>query len=406
MTTNLEDRLRSDLPRLARLIEQGANEEPTVVVPTRGRRHRKTRAIAAAVAACVAVGGVTVLASRGRHELARPSNGRVVITNRWRALPPSTVGPRGNGVVVWTGREVIVWGGYRGDPNAPLALQTGETYDPTSNTWHKIADNRWAHPGAIGVWANDRLYVLAKNGGAEYFPTTDTWRDIALLPDETGGGFLGAAWSGTTLFGIVGGRDPGTISVARYDGNRAAWIVGKAEPTSLLPGLSHASTVWTGKELAVSDGLRSVWAYDPSTDAWRALPSLGTRTAWSSIANVADTLVAVYSEDGHLRAARAAGNGWLEIADSPKVPVAQPIAVDGHGTMYVIDRSGRGATMRADPSTRRWVPLDGSPITDGVNGTAVWAGTGLFVWGGLPSGTPATFTNPTPSKADAAWYEP
>ena len=32
--------------------------------------------------------------------------------------------------------------------------------------------------------------------------------------------------------------------------------------------------------------------------------------------------------------------------------------------------------------------------------------TQLFVWGGLPSGTPATFKDPTPGKPDAAWYTP
>jgi hypothetical protein len=404
--TELEDRLRAELPRLAELIVHRPDEElPTLVSrPERSRNHR--RAIAIAVAICVLLGGVTTVVARSRQAHAPASSPRVVVRDQWRLLPPSPLGPRANVVAVWTGDDVLVWGGYRGNPTAPLALQSGAAYDPTTNSWRKVADNQWAHPGAVGVWAKDRLFILAKNGGAQYDPTSNAWHDIALLPGSTGGGFLAAAWSGTTLFGVLAEREVGTIAVARYDNRRDAWTIGKSLRRSSRADLNNVSTVWTGKELVVSDGTRSVWAYDPTTDAWRALASLTQGAASSSIASIGGKLVAVYVADDGLHAARAVGNGWRTIADLPHVSISQPIAIDAGGRLVAIDRSGRGTPLRADPSTGRWVSLNGYPLASGVHGTAVWASTGLFVWGGLQSGTPASFANPTPNKPDAAWNEP
>jgi len=404
--TELEERLRDDLPRLAQLIaDRGEAELPTPVRPReRSRGHRG--ALATVVAICVLLGGVTTLVVRNRHPHARASSPRVVVRDQWRSLPPSPLGPRANAVAVWTGDNVLVWGGYRGNPSAPLALQSGAAYDPTTNSWRKIADNQWAHPGAIGVWAKDRLYVLAKNGGAQYDPATNAWRDIARLPNAVGGGFLAANWSGSTLFGVLTGNGVGTIAVARYDNRRDAWMIGRSLRASSQAVRNNVSTVWTGKELVVSDGAGSVWAYNPTTDAWHALASLGRSATSSSIASIAGRLVAVYLAGDDLHAARAAGNTWHPIADAAHTPIAQPVAIDAGGKLVVLDRSGRATPLRADPSTGQWVALVGYPLSPGANGTAVWASTGLFVWGGLPRGTPASFPNPTPHKPDAAWFQP
>jgi N-acetylneuraminic acid mutarotase len=405
--TELEDRLRADLPRLGELIAQRPDEELPTPVSRRERPPGRRRAIATAIAICVLLGGVTAVAgTRSGHTHAPASRPRVVIRDPWRSLPPSPLGPRANAVAVWTGDDVLVWGGYRGNPATPLALQSGAAYHPTTKLWSKIADNQWAHPGAVGVWAEDRLYILAKNGGAKYNPTTNAWRDIARLPDGSGGGFRAAAWTGTTLFGVLAEREVGTIAVARYDNGRNEWTIGKSLRASSQADQNSVSTVWTGKELVVSDGASSVWAYDPTTDAWRALASLSQSATSSSITSIGGKLVAVYVADDRLRAARAVGSRWRTIADSPHTPITQPIAIDAGGTLVAIDRSGRSTPQRVDPSTGRWVSLDGYPLSPGLSGAAVWASTGLFVWGGLPSGTPASFSNPTPNKPDAAWYQP
>ena len=315
---------------------------------------------------------------------------------------------------MWTGTAALVWGGYRGDPTAPLALQSGAIYDPATNTWRSIADNSWAHPGAIGVWAGDRMVVMGKNGSAEYDPATDRWRELPTLPDGAGG-FLAATWSGTAVLAVTSGRAPGTITVATYDRAADVWKLGTPQLASFPSGTSQASVAWTGHELVVWDGVQTGWAYDPTTDGWRQLPVLtlpGANPLSSSIAWVGDTLVAAATNrtataaGTGLSAARLVGDRWQVVAQARDVATEDPIAIDAGGTLITLDRSGQGPPMRADPSAGRWSTLDGFPLPPGPGAAAVWTGAGLFVWGGLPGDTPATFENPSPSANDAAWYTP
>ena len=344
MTTDLEDRLRRDLPRLADLLALDDEGERSTPTTTRERSHGRRRGVAAAVAASLAVGGIVAtiaLTRRGDHALDTPppanrpvvtaggtepvadvppsTNGPVTAARGWRVLPPSPLGPRAHTVTVWTGTAALVWGGYRGDPTAPLALQSGAIYDPATNTWRSIADNSWAHPGAIGVWAGDRMVVMGKNGSAEYDPATDRWRELPTLPDGAGG-FLAATWSGTAVLAVTSGRAPGTITVATYDRAADVWKLGTPQLASFPSGTSQASVAWTGHELAVWDGVQTGWAYDPTTDGWRQLPVLtlpGANPLSSSIAWVSDTLVAAATNGS----AAAAGTG-LSAARAGRRPVA------------------------------------------------------------------------------------
>ena len=52
----------------------------------------------------------------------------------WTPLPASGLGGRTNVAVVWTGSEVLVWGGNVGS----MFYQHGVAYDPSTGTWHRI----------------------------------------------------------------------------------------------------------------------------------------------------------------------------------------------------------------------------------------------------------------------------
>ena len=56
---------------------------------------------------------------------------------------PSPIGPRESFSTVWTGHELIVFGGSSGDG---LATPAGAAYDPASDRWQALA----AAP--IGAW--------------------------------------------------------------------------------------------------------------------------------------------------------------------------------------------------------------------------------------------------------------
>ena len=179
---------------------------------------------------------------------------------------------------VWTGTEVIIWGGRIGN----MALLDGAAYNPVTDTWRTITPNSWGHPGAHAAWTGTEMVVLAKNGGAAYDPATDSWHDLPVL-QHGNGSFLAPVWTGNQLIGIgvdIAADDSSvslTASTLADDGS--AWHTGASVPVSdNVFDLPDYSVVWTGTEAVVWNGVRQGWAYDPSSDSWRTLPELGGTT--------------------------------------------------------------------------------------------------------------------------------
>jgi len=94
----------------------------------------------------------------------------------WKPISAGTPTARWLHTAVWSGTEVIVWGGI----NASGLLQSGSGYNPDTEKWHWLpingAPDTRADHGAI--WATDRLIIWGgfstddaplKNGGT-YFP--------------------------------------------------------------------------------------------------------------------------------------------------------------------------------------------------------------------------------------------
>ena len=102
-------------------------------------------------------------------------------TNAWRRLPPMRYARTGE-VAVWTGNQVLVWGGATGTPEHPVAPPHGEAYDPTTNRWTPMPPSPLkARVGAAAVWTGAQMVVwggapLSGDGfyydGAAYTPGT------------------------------------------------------------------------------------------------------------------------------------------------------------------------------------------------------------------------------------------
>lgn len=76
------------------------------------------------------------------------------LTNHWRWLAPMAY-PRFGSVVVWTGHQLIVWGG-----SVETVPPYGETYDPASNTWTPMPPSPLrARYNPLGVWSGSSLIV-------------------------------------------------------------------------------------------------------------------------------------------------------------------------------------------------------------------------------------------------------
>jgi hypothetical protein len=110
------------------------------------------------------------------------------ITGQW--TPISTVGapsPRDFSSAVWTGSEMIVWGGN----GQSGALADGARYNPTTDTWAPIASTGAPSARAFhsAVWTGSEMIVWGGccapppaadfADGARYNPATNTWTPLA-----------------------------------------------------------------------------------------------------------------------------------------------------------------------------------------------------------------------------------
>lgn len=303
--------------------------------------HPGVRTVAAAVVVALLVGiGVLIARNRsGSGERRVPAGG--VPSGEPVALPDAPLRARSSPVLAWTGRSLVVWGGYRGDPGGvPEALLDGAAFDD-HGTWATITHNQWGHPGAIGTWAGDRLVVLAKNGGAEYRPDTMRWRDLPRLPEPGSGGFVAVGAANGSVYGLIasfsGLHD--SVAIARLDPSATRWQLlatttrGATASSFDLVGRDSGLDLW-------ADG-RRVAHYDIGRDTW------------------------------------GPGDG-LTVPDGFGMPVVTQVGA----TVAVVDGGGAQAPAVFDPASARWLTLPGGAATVGPGTTATGAGDRLFLWGG------------------------
>jgi hypothetical protein len=204
----------------------------------------------------------------------------------------------GGGIVVWTGREAIGWGGgCCGD-----AFGNGLAYNPITDTYRELAPSPLApSQGPIGVWTGHEL-VLFSSGfdpgtgkpfpmslarGAAYNPATDTWRRITPLPGSALGFGGAAAWDGHDV--LIAGAGASARAAFAYDP-----ATNERRPLATMPfGLREAQAFWTGDRLLVWGGAEAARGleYDPRTDTWSALPPAPLRGYAAALAWTGRSLV-------------------------------------------------------------------------------------------------------------------
>jgi N-acetylneuraminic acid mutarotase len=183
---------------------------------------------------------------------------------------------------VWTGTEMIVWGGCL-DGSCGATLNSGARYNPATNTWTAIStagapSGRYTHSA---VWTGSEMIVWggqpATNTGARYNPSTNTWTAITLNGAPSARWANAGVWSGSEF--IVWGGFNGTSTFnngARYSPSTNNW-----SPISLTSTPSarwNFPSVWTGSELIVWGGIvNTTWPfvstntgarYNPATNTW------------------------------------------------------------------------------------------------------------------------------------------
>jgi N-acetylneuraminic acid mutarotase len=204
---------------------------------------------------------------------------------------------------VWTGSEVLVWGG---EDASLVALNTGSRYNPVADTWAAIttasapagrfaAAAVWAaeaSPPRMLVWGGgDRFtgsYVYPALGGA-YNPANDTWSPISTTSQPTPRASHTFVWTGAKLV-VWGGYSAPTApwtyynDGGLYDPSSGTWTGTAATSLSVRYA---ASGVWTGSRMIVWGGyngspLGDGALYDPVGNAWTAMTNTGAPTARNS----------------------------------------------------------------------------------------------------------------------------
>src|SRR6266542_2395536 len=141
--------------------------------------------------------GTSLLATAHAHE----SDG-----GAWREISIDTadLGPRFGHTAVWTGKEMLVWGGR----TAAGPLGDGARFDPHTSRWRPIsrAGAPWPRWGHTAIWTGAEMLLwggvnLGASGsgfadGAAYSPATDAWRPLPATGAPSGRWAHAATWTG------------------------------------------------------------------------------------------------------------------------------------------------------------------------------------------------------------------
>ncbi|MGZ4137369.1 MAG: kelch repeat-containing protein, partial [Actinomycetota bacterium] len=172
-----------------------------------GRRTRRRR-LAAGVAAAVAVSAIAVVGvvrTSTDAPLAKvPSPSSVAVAQPWAGyatgwtklpLPPEVRPGTAN---VWTGDQVLMWGGA-GPPRTDYApTDDGYAFDPTTKTWSTMPAAPMSGKFAHGVWTGDRAIFLYGRSALAYSPASRDWQTLPDIPPNAGTGVV--VWTGERLF--------------------------------------------------------------------------------------------------------------------------------------------------------------------------------------------------------------
>jgi N-acetylneuraminic acid mutarotase len=281
-------------------------------------------------------------------------------SNSW--IPTNTYNvpaPRSSHTAVWTGSEMVVWGGISQDIFSSL-LNSGGRYDPATNSW--TATNMTDAPSArnlhTAVWTGSEMIVwggtgdfINFNSGGRYNPGTDSWTAMTSIAPYPR--FLHTAvWTGTQMIIWGGNSDVGLLDTGgRYNPNTDTWT---ATSTTNSPAARENHTaVWTGGQMIVWGGednsstrLNTGGRYDPTANSW-------TATSTTNAPSGREFHTAVWT-------------------------TSEMIIWGGQDNDFPFPRAGG----KYNPVTNSWIATTDIAPDGRIHHSAVWTGTQMIVWGG------------------------
>ncbi len=283
-------------------------------------------------------------------------------TYRWSMVSPgSPPSNRYEHSAVWTGDELIIWGGRNGG----TYLGDGASYDPSVGVWSTIASAGIAgRVDHAAVWCDNTMVIWGGsapgntyyNTGSVYIPGSNTWVAMSTSPLTARSNMVAVCYNNLVYFwgGMV---DTGSTVYfgdgAVFDPSSNTWTtfpVSSGPAPSIRSRTAHGVigdklVVWGGTgPSALSTG----GVYNFSTQAWSTMSTTGAPAARFRMGYVAsDTELYVY--------------GGI-----------------GIGSVYL---SGLG--YRYNPNTNSWMTHTVANSTQAIADVKMaWNGKQVVAWGG------------------------
>lgn len=327
----------------------------------------------------------------------------------WTPLPDAPIAGRDEPVAVWTGRELLLWGGVS-DPQDASGLHRrtlhgdGAAYDPAARSWRPLADSPLdARQGAAAAWTGTELVLVggfndygALADAAAYDPASDTWRALPA-PPLSPRAYAAAAWTGAEVL-VQGGNDLlGPLADgAAYNPATDSWQPLPPGPfpiggTGLDMAPARSGVVAAGLEIDRSGVVAAEYGRD--SRQWSPLPELPTgRRQVLGLVDAGDAVLGLTPvlQSGccaELVELRDDATAW-EVQSSSPLAASSAVAAVWSGTGYLIPPDGAAPGAYWDAATGAWSIVPGVLGLEEEDATATWAGDRLLLWGANDSDGP------------------
>ena len=174
------------------------------------------------------------------------------INDTWTATSTTNApSARWDHTAVWTGSEMIVWGGF----GSAGLLNTGGRYNPSTDSWTATStvnapSVRYLH---TAVWTGSEMIVWGGidpntfylNTGGKYNPSTNSWTATSTTNAPSARGDHTAVWTGSEMIVWGGHGSTGHLNTGgRYNPGTNSWTATSTTNAPAARVQSHGAVDW------------------------------------------------------------------------------------------------------------------------------------------------------------------
>lgn len=309
-------------------------------------------------------------------------------------LDPGPLSARTIPDVVWTGTEMVVWGGRGPDDRY---LVDGARFNPETNEWQMLPNLPIDGSQATrAIWVGDRLLVMSRENTSAWDLPSNSWQVVesdGLEPPEYPG-FVQVIetniylWNRRGIFNLdIAAAQPRWISLPDSPLRASDFRFEHGRFTAMA---TSGNLVYLAARPEFSCDERLIVAWDE--ESWRSLPTASLAAVDGpdcsdaiQMAATAEGLVVWYTMDHLTLAYSSESNTWSEIERFPLPGSSEPSGAAAIGAGYfLVPQAGSAAVFRVE--SEDWLVVEMPGVGD--EATMVWTGTEILSWKTAPYGVP------------------